>query len=74
MIVVNVAFLKPVGVPGAERRDVPNVRAIRKLGMLKKDQFDIVFAGLLRWLGYMAQQPLLASQRPIDPRKRRSVV
>jgi hypothetical protein len=29
----------------------PNVRAIRKLGTLKPDQFDLVFDGLLRWLG-----------------------
>jgi len=32
----------------------PNVRAIRKLGVLKNDQFDRVFSGLLRWLGHAA--------------------
>ena len=30
----------------------PNVRALRKLGALKPDQFDLVFSGLLRWLGH----------------------
>ena len=30
------------------------VRAIRKLGSLKREQFDMVFAGLLLWLGYSA--------------------
>ncbi len=29
----------------------PHVRAIRKLGTLKPEQFDLVFAGVLRWLG-----------------------
>ena len=29
----------------------PQVRAIRKLGILKPDQFRIVFAAVLRWLG-----------------------
>ena len=29
----------------------PHVRAVRKLGVLKPDQFRLVFAGVLRWLG-----------------------
>ena len=29
----------------------PHVRAIRRLGVLKPDQFRLVFAGVLRWLG-----------------------
>ena len=29
----------------------PNVRAILKLGTIKPGQFNLVFAGLLRWLG-----------------------
>ncbi len=36
---------------------LPNVRAIRKLGVLRKDQFDSMFSGLLRWLGHTVQQP-----------------
>lgn len=28
-----------------------NMRAIRKLGALNAVQFDLVFAGVLRWLG-----------------------
>jgi len=30
----------------------PVVRAIRRLGTLKKEEFDQVGAGLLSWLGY----------------------
>jgi mRNA interferase MazF len=29
----------------------PHIRAIRKLGVLKSDQFRSVFDGVLRWLG-----------------------
>jgi mRNA interferase MazF len=29
----------------------PQVRAIRKLGVLRPDQFRLVLAGVLRWLG-----------------------
>jgi hypothetical protein len=29
----------------------PHIRAIRKLGVLKPDQFRSVFNGVLRWLG-----------------------
>jgi len=32
----------------------PNVRAIRKLGVLQRDQFNRVFYGVLRWLGHTA--------------------
>jgi mRNA interferase MazF len=39
-------------IPSPERGDVSErKRAIRKLGTLKSDQFNSVFAGLLRWLG-----------------------
>jgi len=34
----------------------PRVRAIRKLGVLRADQFDLVFSGLLRWLGALARK------------------
>ena len=49
-IPVDVPFLKP----GAflVQNVATYVRAIRKLGTLKKGQFDLVFSGLLRWLGH----------------------
>ncbi len=53
-IPVNVAFLKPGAFLVQSVATYPNVRAIRKLGVLKSDQFDLVFAGLLRWLGYLS--------------------
>ena len=56
-IAVNVAFLKPGAFLVQNVATYPNGRAIRKLGMLKKDQFDVVFSNLLRWLGHTAQQP-----------------
>ncbi len=55
-IPVNVPFLKPGAFLVQNVATYPNVRAIRKLGSLKKDQFDIVFSGLLRWLGHTGQQ------------------
>ena len=55
-IAVNVAFLKPGAFLAQNVATYPKVRAIRKLGMLKKDQFDLVFSGLLRWLGHVAAQ------------------
>jgi mRNA interferase MazF len=50
-IAVNVPFLKAGVFLVQNVSTYPNVRAIRKLGVLKKDQFDLVFSGLLRWLG-----------------------
>jgi mRNA interferase MazF len=51
-IAINVPFLKPGAFLAQNVATYPNVRAIRKLGALKKDQFDLVFSGLLRWLGH----------------------
>jgi len=51
---LTVAFLKPGAFLVQNIATYPNVRAIRKLGVLRKDQFDLVFAGLLRWLGHSA--------------------
>jgi mRNA interferase MazF len=51
-ISVKVPFLKPGAFLVQNVSTYPNVRAIRKLGALKHDQFDLVFAGLLRWLGH----------------------
>jgi mRNA interferase MazF len=48
----NVPFLKPGAFLLQNVPTYPNVRAVRKLGLLKKDQFDVVFSGLLRWLGH----------------------
>jgi mRNA interferase MazF len=51
-VVVNVPFLKPGAFLVQNVATYPNVRAIRKLGILKSDQFELVFSGLLRWLGH----------------------
>ena len=51
-IPVNVAFLKPGAFVVQNVATYPNAKAIRKLGVLRKEQFDLVFSGLLRWLGY----------------------
>lgn len=53
-IVVDVPFLKPGAFLVQNVATYPNVRAIRRLGSLRKDQFDFVFAGLLSWLGHVA--------------------
>jgi mRNA interferase MazF len=50
-IAVNVPFLKAGAFLVQNVATYPSVRAIRKLGTLKPDQFHLVFAGLLRWLG-----------------------
>ena len=52
---VDVPFLKRGAFLVQNVATYPNVRAIRKLGALKKGQFDIVFSGLLHWLGYTDQ-------------------
>ena len=51
-IIVPVAFLKPGAFLVQNVATYPVVRAIRRLGVLKKEQFDPVGAGVLRWLGY----------------------
>jgi len=50
-IAVNVPFLKAGAFLVQNVATYPNVRAIRKLGTLKRDQFNPVFAGLssLAW-------------------------
>jgi mRNA interferase MazF len=50
-ISVNVPFLKAGAFLVQNVATYPNARAIRRLGALKPDQFNLVFAGLLRWLG-----------------------
>jgi mRNA interferase MazF len=50
-IPVNVSFLKAGAFVVQGVSTYPHVRAIRKLGALKPDQFRLVFAGVLRWLG-----------------------
>ena len=51
-ITVPVAFLKPGAFLVQNVATYPVVRAVRKLGALKREQFDLVGSGLLRWLGY----------------------
>lgn len=51
-VAVPVAFLKPGAFLVQNLATYPVVRAIRKLGVLRKDQFDLVGSGLLAWLGY----------------------
>ena len=50
-VTVNVPFLNAGAFLVQNVATYPNVRAIRKLGTPKPDRFDLVFAGLLRWLG-----------------------
>ena len=51
-ISVKTSFLKPGAFLVQNVATYPNVPAIRKLGVLSKDPFDVVFSGLLRWLGH----------------------
>jgi mRNA interferase MazF len=51
-IQVSVPFLKAGAFVVQGLSTYPHVRAMRKLGVLKADQFRLVFAGVLRWLGH----------------------
>ena len=51
-ITVPVAFLKPGAFLVQNVATYPVVRAVRRLGVVRKEQFDLVGEGLLRWLGY----------------------
>jgi mRNA interferase MazF len=51
-IPLEVAFLKPGAFLVQGLSTYPSVRAIRKLGRLRPEQFERVFAGVLRWLGH----------------------
>jgi mRNA interferase MazF len=50
-IAVEVGFLKPGAFLVQGVSTYPNVRAIRKLGKLKPEQYASEFTALLRWLG-----------------------
>jgi len=50
-IPVSVPFLKAGAFMVQAVSTYPHVRAIRKLGVLKQEQFRLVFDGVLRWLG-----------------------
>jgi len=50
-IPVSVPFLRPGAFVVQSVSTYPHVRAIRKLGVLKPDQFRLVFTEVLRWLG-----------------------
>jgi mRNA interferase MazF len=57
-IPVGVPFLKAGAFLVQGVSTYPQVRAIRKLGVLKPAQFDLVFAGVLRWIGHdLTSQP-----------------
>lgn len=47
-VVVPVSFLQPGAFLVQNLATYPTVRAIRKLGVLRKEQFDLVGEGLLR--------------------------
>ena len=51
-IAIDVPFLRQGAFLVQNVATYPNVRALRKLGTVKPAQFDLVFAGLLRWLGH----------------------
>ena len=50
-IAIPVAFLKPCAFLVQDVSTYPSVRAIRKLGVLRSEQFAAVYTGLLKWLG-----------------------
>lgn len=50
-IAIPAAFLKPGAFLAQNIATYPTVRAIRRLGVLKKEQVDQISAGVLRWLG-----------------------
>jgi mRNA interferase MazF len=54
-IPVSVSFLKAGAFVLQGVSTYPHVRAIRKLGVLKPEQFCLVFAGVLRWLGLVSK-------------------
>lgn len=51
-VVVPVSFLKSGAFLVQNVATYPVVRAIRRLGVLRKEQFDLVGTGMLDWLGY----------------------
>ena len=56
-IALHISFLKPGAFLVQAVATYPNAGAIRKLGALKPEQFELVFAGLLRWLGQASGSP-----------------
>jgi mRNA interferase MazF len=50
-IPVSVSFLRTATFVVQGLSTSPHVRAIRKLGVLKPEQFRLVFTSVLRWLG-----------------------
>jgi mRNA interferase MazF len=56
-VVVPLPFLRPGAFLVQNVATYPTVRAIRRLGVLKKEQIDAVGAGLLQWLGYSLTLP-----------------
>jgi mRNA interferase MazF len=56
-VVVPLPFLKPGAFLVQNVSTYPTVRAIRRLGVLKKEQIETVGAGLLQWLGFSRTLP-----------------
>jgi mRNA interferase MazF len=57
---IDAAFLKHGAFVVQSVATYPKVRAVRKLGSLGRDQFNLVFAALLRWLGHTS--PRIAAE------------
>jgi mRNA interferase MazF len=51
-ISVPVSYLRPGAFLAQNVSTYPTVRAIRRLGVLRPQQFDAVSEGVLRWLGF----------------------
>ena len=51
-ITIDTGFLKAGAFLVQNVASYPRAQAIRRLGTLKPGHFDLVFAGLLRWLGH----------------------
>lgn len=50
-VVVPVPYLKPGAFLAQSLATYPNVRAMRRLGVLSAEQFKLVEAAVFRWLG-----------------------
>lgn len=55
-IAVRVPFLKQGAFLVQGVTTFPSVRALHRLGSLRKDAFEQVFRGLLRWLGHFQEE------------------
>jgi mRNA interferase MazF len=51
-VAIEVGFLRPGAFLVQNIATYPNVRAIRRLGRLNADQFNLVLSAMLSWLGH----------------------